>query len=99
MCGRPGARGIRSKITSRSMRNISKIGGSTPRSPTLAAPIAPRTVEVEGDLDAMKASNITRITVQVHYPKFGTEMEENFSISPAKNEPLISKKIFMDRDA
>ena len=66
---------------------------------TLAAPIAPRTVEVEGDLDAMKASNITRITVQVHYPKFGTEMEENFSISPAKNEPLISKKIFMDRDA
>jgi len=66
---------------------------------TLAAPIAPRTVEVEGDLDAMKASNITRITVQIHYPKFGTEMEENFSISPAKNEPLISKKIFMDRDA
>ena len=66
---------------------------------TLAAPIAPRTVEVEGDLDAMKASGITRITVQVHYPKFGTEMEENFSISPAKNEPLISKKIFMDRDA
>ncbi|TMQ57553.1 MAG: hypothetical protein E6K76_10125 [Candidatus Eisenbacteria bacterium] len=66
---------------------------------TLAAPIAPRTLEVEGDLDALKASNITRITVQVHYPKFGTEMEENFSISPAKNEPLITKKIFMDRDA
>ena len=66
---------------------------------TLAAPIAPRTIEVEGDLDAMKSSDITRITVQVHYPKFGTEMEENFSISPAKNEPLVSKKIFMDRDA
>jgi len=66
---------------------------------TLAAPISPRTIEVEGDLDAMKASDITRVTVQIHYPKFGQEMEENFSISPVKNEPLISKKIFMDRDA
>jgi len=66
---------------------------------TLAAPIAPRTLEVEGDLDAMKASNITRITVQIHYPKFGAETEENFSISPAKNEPLVSRKVFMDRDA
>jgi hypothetical protein len=66
---------------------------------TLAAPITPRTIEVEGDLDAMKASGITRVTVQVHYTKFGTEMEENFSISPAKGEPLISKKIFMDRDS
>jgi len=66
---------------------------------TLAAPIMPRTIEVEGDLEAMKASDITRITVQVHYSKFGQEMEDNFAISPAKNEPLVSKKIFMDRDA
>jgi hypothetical protein len=66
---------------------------------TLAAPITPRTIEVEGDLDAMKASDITRITAQVHYMKFGQEMEENFSLSPAKNEPLVSKKVFMDRDS
>lgn len=66
---------------------------------TLAAPIVPRTIEVEGDLDAMKASDITRITAQIHYQKFGQEVEENFSLSPAKNEPLISKKLFMDRDA
>jgi hypothetical protein len=66
---------------------------------TLAAPIAPRTVEVEGDLDAMKASNITRITVQLHYPKLGTEVEDNISVSVAKNEATASKKIFMDRDA
>jgi hypothetical protein len=66
---------------------------------TLAAPIVPRTIEVEGDLDAMKASDITRITAQVHYQKFGQEVEENFSLSPAKNEPLVSKKIFMDRDS
>lgn len=66
---------------------------------TLAAPIVPRTIEVEGDLDAMKASDITRITAQIHYQKFGQEVEENFSLSPAKNEPLVSKKIFMDRDS
>src|SRR5258706_3713343 len=66
---------------------------------TLAAPITPRTVEVEGDLEAMKSSNISRITVQIHYPKFGVEMEDNIPLSPAKNEPLVSKKIFMDRDA
>ena len=66
---------------------------------TLAAPIMPRTVEIEGDLEAMKASNISRITVQIHYPKFGIEMEDNIAISPAKNEPLVSRKIFMDRDA
>ena len=66
---------------------------------TLAAPIGPRTIEVEGDLEAMKSSDITRITAQVHYQKFGQEVEENFSLSPAKNEPLVSKKVFMDRDA
>ena len=66
---------------------------------TLAAPIVPRTIEVEGDLDAMKASDITRITAQIHYQKFGQEVEENFSLSPAKNEPLVSKKVFMDRDS
>lgn len=66
---------------------------------TLAAPIVPRTIEVEGDLDAMKSSDITRITAQIHYQKFGQEVEENFSLSPAKNEPLVSKKIFMDRDS
>ncbi len=66
---------------------------------TLAAPIAPRTVEVESDLEALKASGITRITVQIHYPKLGEEVEENISVSPARNEPLVSRKIFMDRDA
>ena len=66
---------------------------------TLAAPIAARTIDVESDLEAMKASGITRITVQVHYPRLGEETEENISISPARNEALVSKKIFMDRDA
>lgn len=66
---------------------------------TLSAPIAPRTIEVESDLEALKASGITRITVQLHYPKMGEEVEENISVSPARNEALVSRKIFMDRDA
>jgi hypothetical protein len=66
---------------------------------TLAAPIAPRTIDVESDLEAMKAAGITRITVQVHYPRLGEEVEENISLSPARNEALVSKKIFMDREA
>ena len=66
---------------------------------TLAPPVVPRTIEVEGDLEAMKASGVTRVTVQVHYPKFGQEVEENIQISPAKNEPIVAQKIFMDRGA
>jgi hypothetical protein len=66
---------------------------------TLSPPVAMRTLEVEGDLEAMKASGITRVTVQVHYPRLGDEIEENIQISPAKNEPLVSHRIVMDRDA
>jgi hypothetical protein len=66
---------------------------------TLSPPVVPRTIEVEGDLAAMAASGITRVTVQVHYPKFGREMEENIHVSPAANEPLVRRKIFMDRGA
>jgi hypothetical protein len=66
---------------------------------TLAPPVVPRTIEVEGDLGAMKASDITRVTVQIHYPKFGEEVEENIHLSAAGSEPLVKKKIFTDRDA
>jgi hypothetical protein len=66
---------------------------------TLSPPVVPRTIEVEGDLAAMAASGITRVTVQVHYPRFGREVEENIHISPAANEALMKRKIFMDRGA
>jgi hypothetical protein len=66
---------------------------------TLSPPVVPRTIEVEGDLAAMAASGITRVTVQVHYPKFGREVEENIHISPAANEALVKRKLFMDRGA
>jgi len=66
---------------------------------TLAPPVRPRTLEVEGDLAAMTASGVTRVTVQVHYPRFGKEVEENIQISPAANEPLVKRRVFMDRNA
>ena len=64
---------------------------------TLAPPIMPRTIEVEGSLEDMASNNITRITVQVHYRKFGQEVEENISVSPVQGQALTAKKIFLDR--
>ena len=65
---------------------------------TLAPPVVPRTIELEGDLEALKESDITRVTAQVHYLKFGKEVEENIQLSTTKGEPVITKRIFMDRD-
>src|SRR6185437_9078676 len=42
---------------------------------TLSPPVVVRTIEVEGDLAAMKASGVSRITVQIHYPRLGEEDE------------------------
>jgi len=66
---------------------------------TLSPPVVPRTIEVEGDLAAMAASGITRVTVQVHYPRFGREVEENIHVSPAGNEALVKRTVFIDRGA
>jgi hypothetical protein len=66
---------------------------------TLAPPIVPRTIEVEGALEEMSANNIARITVQIHYRKFGQEVEDNIAISPVQGQALVAKKIFLDRDA
>lgn len=66
---------------------------------TLSAPVVPRTIEAEADLEALKASDITRVTVQIHYRKFGEEAEENIQISPAEGKPIVQRRIFMDRNA
>jgi hypothetical protein len=66
---------------------------------TLKPPVVPRVIEVEGDLEQMKASDVSRVTVQIHYPQFGQEAEENIAISPAQNQPLMSRKIFTDRES
>lgn len=66
---------------------------------TLVPPVVPRRIEVEGDLDALKASSITRVTVQIHHMQFGREVEENIQLPVAGGEPLVNKTIFTDRDA
>jgi hypothetical protein len=66
---------------------------------TLKPPVVPRLIEVEADLKQLEASGVSRVTVQLHYPQFGQEVEENIAISPAQNQPLVSRKLFMDRDA
>jgi hypothetical protein len=66
---------------------------------TLAPPVKPRTIEVEAGLEDLAANDITRVTVQIHYPQFGQETEENIAVSPVQNQALVSKKIFIDRDA
>lgn len=65
---------------------------------TLAAPIKPRTIEFEADLDEMRELGVTRATLQVRYQKFGKEVEENIPLTVSKNEPLIEHTIYQDRE-
>lgn len=65
---------------------------------TLKPPVVPRTIEFEADIEKLKEFGISRATLQVRYKKYGQEVEENLHISPVKNEALVSKMIFMDRD-
>jgi hypothetical protein len=65
---------------------------------TLKPPVVPRTIEFEADLEKLKEYSVSRATLQIRYKKYGEEVEENINISPARNEPLTSKMLFMDRD-
>lgn len=64
----------------------------------LRPPVTPRVIEFEADLEKLKATGISRVTLQVRYQKFGQEMEENLNVSPAAGQPLVSKMLFMDRE-
>ena len=63
---------------------------------TLAAPLRPRTVELEGDLDELEEAGVTRVTAQLRYPRLGEEREENIQLRVRGKEPIAEKKIFMD---
>ena len=63
---------------------------------TLAPPVRPRTIEVEADLEELKANGITRVTAQIRYPQYTVEQEANIHVSPAKGEPILSEQIFLD---
>lgn len=65
---------------------------------TLSPPIKPVTIELEGDIDELKNSDITRVTAQVHYMKFGKEVEENIQLSAAAGEPIVQKNIYIDKN-
>jgi hypothetical protein len=65
---------------------------------TLSPPIKPVTIELEGDIDELKNSGITRVTAQVHYMKFGKEVEENIQLSAAAGEPIVQKNIYIDKN-
>jgi hypothetical protein len=65
---------------------------------TLSPPIKPVTIELESDIDEIKSSDITRVTAQIHYMKFGKEVEENIQLSAAAGEPIIEKTIYIDKN-
>ena len=66
---------------------------------TLAPPIKPIRIELEGNADELKQAGITRATLQVRYMKLGKEVEANIPYSVAKGEASTFGTIFMDRDS
>ena len=65
---------------------------------TLEPPVTMRTIELEADLDELTNSDITRVTAQLRYMRFDEEVESNIQLSAQKGEPIINKKIFVDKD-
>ena len=64
----------------------------------LVAPVAPRTVQFEGDLAQMTEMGIARATLQLRYMKFGNEVETNVPLTVSKGQGLIEKTIYTDKD-
>ncbi|HYF70462.1 MAG TPA: hypothetical protein VD884_20135 [Ohtaekwangia sp.] len=62
----------------------------------LAAPVRPRIIEMEGNLDDLKNAGITRATLQMRYMKLGKEVESNIPLTVSKNENLVKSTIFTD---
>jgi len=65
---------------------------------TLGAPVTPRTIEFEGDIEQLKQMQIARATLQVRYKKFGQEIESDIPITVSQNTPLVSKVFLIDRN-
>lgn len=65
---------------------------------TLAPPVTPRLIELEGDIDELRDNDITRVTAVLRYYKFDEEVETNIPLTVSKEEPLIPETIFTDRN-
>ncbi len=63
---------------------------------TLAPPVERWDLEVEADLDQMEASDIARVTAEIHYPLFGEEQFTTIAVSP-RGEALETDAIYVDR--
>jgi hypothetical protein len=64
---------------------------------TLAPPVERWFVEVEGDLGEMQANDISRVSVELHYPLFGEEKFQVVALSPGKGESLVGTHVYVDR--
>lgn len=65
---------------------------------TLFPPVVPRTIEFEADLDELSSLGIVRATLLLRYYKYGQEIESNIPLTVSKEEPLVEKMIFTDRN-
>lgn len=65
---------------------------------TLAAPVQPRTLEAEADLDELEELGFARVSVELQYKQFGKTKKDSkeFSMSPAVGEPMVNKVIYQD---
>ena len=64
----------------------------------LTAPVSPRNIMFEGDLNELKEMDIPRATLQVRYQKFGREVETNIPLTVSQGIPLVEKTIYTDKD-
>ena len=65
---------------------------------TLAAPVKPRTLEAEADLEELEELGIARVSVELQYSQFGKRHTDSkgLSLSPAVGEPMVEKVIYQD---
>lgn len=64
---------------------------------TLAPPVERWIVEAEGDVEQMAASDIARVSVELHYPLFGKEQWTTIALTPRDGQPIKAQPIFVDR--
>lgn len=65
---------------------------------TLYPPVKPLNIEFEANLDMLKEMNISRVTLQIRYKKFGEEIEDNLNVSPAQGQSLVNRILYADKD-
>ena len=64
----------------------------------LAAPIMPRNIEFEADLEELKEKGVRRASLQLRYQKFGKEYESIIPLTVSRGNPLVEETIYVDRD-